>query len=213
MELVLSAYEKAANYLDITLTLTNEGTISFETYRKPNNAYLYLTPNSAHSRHNKIGWIVGELIRLHRTNSTEESFVKHVQVFVQALSKRGYGKKLIEKAYETWLKKNDSIITYPGPSTQLELLPLVGNDGMPTERPPPLVAVLPAATPTAEGMIKIIKEETMQLNIDAPIYMLQRWSFISDNAPMKFNKGIVYILIAVRSKIEVKVLYSVIKQN
>ena len=49
------------------------------------------------------------------------------------------------------------------------LLPLVGNDGMPTERPPPLVAVLPAATPTAEGMIKIIKEETMQLNIDAPI--------------------------------------------
>lgn len=85
----------AVNFLDLSLTLrTGDRSISFETFRKPQNAYLYLPRTSFHPHSVFKALVIGETQRLHRTNrKNAEAIVKHLDLFFDKLQRRGYCKE------------------------------------------------------------------------------------------------------------------------
>lgn len=89
----LSAEGLQVPFLDLHIKL-QDGRLSFETYRKPQNSYSYLPRSSCHAPSVFRAIVTGECVRLFRNNKDNpESFVKHVEFFVDKLGRRGYNKE------------------------------------------------------------------------------------------------------------------------
>ena len=75
-------------------------------YQKEANNYVYLTPSSCHPRHTIVGWITGELTRLHRLSYTHTVFTTFAKAFYNRLLDRGYHKQLITDIFAKWKPPN-----------------------------------------------------------------------------------------------------------
>ena len=89
------------HFLDLRMTLerhpvkTRTGSritlrVTFQTYRKPGNAYAYIPFNSFHGRHTFRGWVLAELLRLLTHSSSPEIWKEEVINFYHLLRARGY---------------------------------------------------------------------------------------------------------------------------
>ena len=96
----IGEFGKRVVYLDLYAIIDDSNTISFELYQKKLNKYLYLPFHSTHSLATKKGWIKGELIRLCRNNSKQETFQKCVHLFFNRLRERRYPYDFIIEIYE-----------------------------------------------------------------------------------------------------------------
>lgn len=174
MELVWTEGSRTSNFLDVSVTIAPAGRFTFETFRKDLNAYAYIPVFSHHPHHVITGWLHGELKRLHRTNSTADTFRKHIRILFAAARRRGYGTTLLTQAVDRWTVEQGAYPSFPGPSTSLALLNFVADHGMPRQRGPPLVAVLPAVS-FSEDVLKPIIFEEMKLirlsyrNVELPV--------------------------------------------
>ena len=97
---ITAAGAKELPFLDLSLSREEDGTIDFQTYRKPQNAYLYLPPGSAHPPHVYTALVQGELQRLARTNRSRQTLQKHTEFFFDRLKERGYTKQVLNEAYK-----------------------------------------------------------------------------------------------------------------
>ena len=82
-------------FLDLALSI-DTGLVVYETYRKPQNKYLYLPRASTHHPSTFRGLVHGEVDRLINTNKTGITLEKHISFFVSKLVCRGYGKSEVQ---------------------------------------------------------------------------------------------------------------------
>ena len=83
--------------LDLELSVSVGGQVSFQTHRKELNNYLYLPRSSCHPTASFQGLIRGECIRLRRTCSSSRAYHAQLDFFVKKLLSRGYEKEFIYK--------------------------------------------------------------------------------------------------------------------
>ena len=79
----------STTFLDLHITLSSQN-ISFSTYQKPHNLYLYLPPHSAHPPGIICSLIYGLLRKYWIQNSTTGDFRKMTQLLFQCLVARGH---------------------------------------------------------------------------------------------------------------------------
>ena len=104
------------SFLDLLLHIV-EGELVYSTYRKPLNTYNYTPANSNHPNAVFDGIVMKELCRLHRTNSTHDSFLGQLQFFQARLKDRGYNlprvRHICEKFFNTDARSNGSAVAAP----------------------------------------------------------------------------------------------------
>ena len=84
----------------MALTLSDNGSLHFELYRKPANLYQYLPRSSCHRRQTFEGLIIGEALRIHRRCLLQCDVAKHLRLFRFHLLKRGYANSEIQKCFK-----------------------------------------------------------------------------------------------------------------
>ena len=103
IEVVWTSLSHKAIYLDVAAEISG-GSIHYEVYSKPGNAYAYLPLGSFHVRSSFPAWIKAELIRRLTRSSDQKRWAKHCQLFFSKLRDAGYGSHflLAEFAKITW---------------------------------------------------------------------------------------------------------------
>jgi hypothetical protein len=90
-----SERQKTVNFLDLTITIDDNGCIHTKLYEKPENLYLYLPANSAHPFSTLKGLIHGMVYRTLRLTSHKETQTIELQNLVRRLTARGYNQSLL----------------------------------------------------------------------------------------------------------------------
>ena len=90
LEWEVESLSRKTHFLDLTITLETDGSISTTTYVKPMNLNLYLPPTSAHPRGVLKSLIFGTLHRCWIQNSRTDQFTSATAEFMQHLLNRGY---------------------------------------------------------------------------------------------------------------------------
>lgn len=91
-------------FLDIKMK-KERGKITYETYRKPGNAYNYPPEKCYLPMTCKIGFIQGETQRIIRTNREPESIIKNLNFFYTRIYLKGYRSIHIKQAIEKQIKR------------------------------------------------------------------------------------------------------------
>lgn len=103
--------------------------ITYTTFQKTMSKYIYITPLSTHHPSMLRGFIIGELTRYRRTNSSQSTFNSVRRLFKQRLLNRQYSNRMVNRyfSYEQSLfdaKQNAEHINGPPPVT-LPVVPFV----------------------------------------------------------------------------------------
>ena len=88
-----------AIFLDLDMTISEEGVISTRTFQKPMNLYLYIPPQSAHQDGLMKGIVYGELKRYLWQNTKREDYIKMVSKFFQRCLKRNWPYKRLYRIF------------------------------------------------------------------------------------------------------------------
>jgi phosphopantetheine adenylyltransferase len=96
-----------AIFLDSQLTVEYKpyGKITYEIYRKPQNAYQYPHKRSFQPHYIKTGFIIGEILRSRRLNYKTNAFVKDLCFFFKNLYNRGYTGNDIIRTWHNYTRK------------------------------------------------------------------------------------------------------------
>ena len=88
-----------AIFLDLDMTISEEGVISTRTFQKPMNLYLYIPPQSAHQDGLMKGIVYGELKRYLWQNTKRGDYIKMVSKFFQRCLKRNWPYKRLYRIF------------------------------------------------------------------------------------------------------------------
>lgn len=103
-------------FLDLEITLS-DGFLSFQTYRKAQNAYLYIPRISCHPEGVFKALVSGETQRIFRTcRGNPNTIQRHVTFFLDKLQKRGYNRKETETLVSQTLRRVSGRVTKMKPS-------------------------------------------------------------------------------------------------
>ena len=91
---------KKVNFLDLTIQLETDGTITTRTYVKPMNLHLYIPPLSAHPLGVLKSLIFGNLQRYWIQNSHRHDFVAVASSFHGHLLNRGYSRETLTPLFQ-----------------------------------------------------------------------------------------------------------------
>jgi hypothetical protein len=91
---------RKVNFLDLTITLELNGTISTKTYVKPINLHLYIDPTSSHPKGVLKSLIFGTIMRYWRQNSYPHDFISSTRDFYSHLLKRGYSPEILTPLFQ-----------------------------------------------------------------------------------------------------------------
>ena len=81
---------KQSNFLDLTITIENDGSISTRTYQKPMNLFLYIPANSAHPPGQLQSLIYGLMKTYLHQNSKWSDFTETLNLLYRRLRARGH---------------------------------------------------------------------------------------------------------------------------
>jgi hypothetical protein len=95
------------NFLDLTISINSNGTITTKTYQKPTNLHLYIPPNSAHPPGILKSIIYGNLQRYWLQNTNIIDFMEITKQFAEYLITRGYNKEKITNLFHEAARKLD----------------------------------------------------------------------------------------------------------
>jgi len=96
------------NFLDLTVSINNDGTLYTKTFQKPTNLHLYIPPNSAHPPGVLKSIIYGNLRRYWLQNTKITDFIEITQQFAERLSARGYDRNTIIELFSAAANKLDN---------------------------------------------------------------------------------------------------------
>jgi hypothetical protein len=95
------------NFLDLTISINSDGTITTKTYQKPTNLHLYIPPNSAHPPGILKSIIYGNLQRYWLQNTNIIDFMEIAKQFTERLITRRYDKEKITNLFHEAARKLD----------------------------------------------------------------------------------------------------------
>ena len=78
------------NFLDLTISIDKQGKLTYQTFQKPMNPFLYIPGHSAHPPGIVKSLIHGLIQTYHRQNKTRETFNKNVNQLFKRLIARGH---------------------------------------------------------------------------------------------------------------------------
>jgi hypothetical protein len=107
-----------ANFLDLTITIENDGNIQTKLYEKPENLYLYLPATSAHPFSTLKGLIHGMVYRTIRLTSDKTTQTKELQNLVRRLTARGYKQTFLINIINNTYKRIAEELTNTNESNQ-----------------------------------------------------------------------------------------------
>jgi hypothetical protein len=110
IKVIWSSLSKAAIFLDVSSEISG-GSIHYEVYSKPGNAYAYLPLGSFHVRNSFPAWIKAELIRRWTRSSDPKRWAKHCQLFYSKLRDIGYDGQFLLAAFAkiTWADRTKTL--------------------------------------------------------------------------------------------------------
>ena len=97
------------DFLELTIKIDPKGNIMTETFQKPMNLFLYITPNSAHSPGLMKGLVFGLLNTYYIQNSKIENFYKMIRLLFQRLQDRGQKAEDLQEISLEAVEKNKKL--------------------------------------------------------------------------------------------------------
>ncbi len=108
-----STPSKTANFLDTTVTVTPDGTLTTSLYSKPTASYQYLHRNSYHAKHVTNSLPKSQFMRIRRICASIHDYDVHANRFVQYFMKRNYHQKpLLTMMKEVREMNRETLLTY-----------------------------------------------------------------------------------------------------
>jgi len=104
------------NFLDLTLSISDEGELSTRVYEKPENLYLYLPPHSAHPPGMIRGLVTGQIKRYVRLHTDRHACLEVIRKFYARLRVRGFQPQVLRPLFESAYK---AALASPPPSQWL----------------------------------------------------------------------------------------------
>ena len=105
---------KTVDFMDMTISITNENKIEITLFEKQMNLHLYIPPHSAHPPGLLPGIVYSTLFRIFTICSSEEDKAKRTKTFFKRLIARGYKGNKIRNLFHKAINRARS---YTGPST------------------------------------------------------------------------------------------------
>lgn len=147
LEFTYDISTESVHFLDLEIfkgqLFANSGLLSFRTYRKTMNRFLYLPAFSAHHPSTIRSWVYAEVLRLRNTNLLDSDFLDAFDFFLNMLLKRGYDISLIEASLD--MLPEELWSPFVRKKTLADQKPLVDNSGQTFVECPPLVFRAPYA--------------------------------------------------------------------
>ena len=97
--------KKSIHFLDVTISINNDNTLSTDLYIKPTDTHQYLLSTSAHPKHTKQSIPYSLALRLRRICSEDETFKYRTRQLLEYLTQRGYKPKQTNKQIQKAAKK------------------------------------------------------------------------------------------------------------
>ena len=116
---------KSVNFLDMTITLQPDGTLSTSLYSKPTAAHQYLHNKSYHVSHVTNSLPKSQFMRIRRICTFDGDFDHHSKQFVDFFVKRGYKESQVRKTREEVRGMDREELLAPKPPATTERTPLV----------------------------------------------------------------------------------------
>ena len=91
---------KEVNFLDLTITIEADGSITTKTFVKPMNLHLYIPPQSAHPKGVLRSLIFGNIKRYWIQNSKRADFLSTAGAFYGHLLNRGYTPEMLNPLFQ-----------------------------------------------------------------------------------------------------------------
>ena len=104
---------KSVTFLDVLVTLTNDGTISTDLYTKPTDTHQYLHMNSCHPNHVKKAIAFSQATRILRICSDPATAQSRCNELIECLVRRGHGRR------RTQLEVQRAIDAYRNPQQHI----------------------------------------------------------------------------------------------
>jgi hypothetical protein len=114
IKLTFNTSQDSIDFMDITLQLNKNNTLHSKLYRKPTDTLALLNFHSNHPRHQKIGIIYSQALRLNRLISNRDELDKELQNLTITLTTKGYPLKTINHDIAKALRRTQTeLITQP----------------------------------------------------------------------------------------------------
>ena len=84
---------QSVNFLDVSVTLTNDGTISTDLFTKPTDTHQYLHMNSCHPKHVKKAIAFSQATRILRICGDPATALSRCDELIEYLVRRGHGRR------------------------------------------------------------------------------------------------------------------------
>ena len=110
---------KQVNFLDLNISIQENGILKFKTYQKEMNPFLYLPAHSAHPPGTLKALIFGAFRRYWKQNSSTEDFSAAIQKLYQNLKRRGYNSEQLQQEFRNAAKNIDKKQNHQKMNTKL----------------------------------------------------------------------------------------------
>ena len=91
----------SVDFLDLTISITQDGRLSTKTYQKEMNLYQYIPPNSAHPPGMMKGIVYGLLRNYYLQNSNESDYIQMAVLLLRRLVARGWDRTYIKSLIQS----------------------------------------------------------------------------------------------------------------
>ena len=105
LEWEVGTLQRSVDFLDLTVTITNNGNISTKTYQKKENTYLYRTPTSCQPPSILKSFIYGSLHRYFWQNTNDSDFWHCTLLLLSRLEDRGHFTRELIPLFDNALRK------------------------------------------------------------------------------------------------------------
>ena len=123
----------SVDFLDLTVTLDENGTVTTKTFQKDVNTYLYRTPNSCEPPTHLKSFIYGAIHRFYWQNTFQKDFLQMIQLLLNRLEDRGHLHRALAPLFTEALEKvvNSKLPDpHPGTNNKKQKLKATSNDSL-----------------------------------------------------------------------------------
>ena len=108
LEWEASPLARDAIFLDLTLSIQDNGKVKSTTYVKLMNLHLYIPATSAHPPGLLKSLVCGQLLRFWKQNSLTSDYIKFTKAFFEHLVNRGYDRETLKEHFSKAAERLDS---------------------------------------------------------------------------------------------------------
>ena len=116
---------KSVNFLDTTVSVSDDGTVQTDLYAKPTAAYQYLHQSSYHDPHLIRAIPKSQFIRIRRICSSLQTYWLHANNYIKHFSKRGYEVSRLRATASEIASQDRAQLLSPREKEKSDRIPLV----------------------------------------------------------------------------------------